>query len=136
MAALTAWSPQVRSVLRIVAGLMFMLHGTQKMFGFPDAAAGPMNAPLMSKGGISGVLEVVLGALIVIGLLTRFAAFLASGEMAVAYFTVHAPNGFWPTMNKGELAALYCFLFFYFFFAGAGPWSIDALIDRARAKKT
>lgn len=128
--SLNAWAPRVLSILRFVSGALFMLHGTQKMFGFPDAAAGAMGAPLMSKMGLAGLLEVVCGALIALGLLTRIASFLASGEMAVAYFTVHAKGGFWPTMNQGELAVVYCFLFFYFVFSGAGPWSLDALFKR------
>ena len=128
---LTAWEPRVLGLLRFVSGVMFMLHGTQKLFGFPDAAAGGTGAPLMSKMGIAGLLELVLGALIAVGLFTRVASFLASGEMAVAYFTVHAPQNFWPTMNQGELAVVYCFLFFYFVFRGAGPWSLDALFRRS-----
>ena len=110
MANLGAWAPRVRSVLRIIAGLMFMLHGTQKMLGFPDPGA-KLNpgAPLLMKA--AGVIELVCGALIAVGLLTSIAALIASGEMAVAYFKVHAPNGFWPTLNQGELAALYCFVF-------------------------
>ena len=125
------WAPRIRSLLRIVAGLMFMLHGTQKLFSFPDPSM-PVNpnGPMFLK--LAGILELVLGALIAIGLLTRLAAFLASGEMAVAYFKVHAPNGFWPTMNQGELAALYCFVFLYFAFAGPGPWSLDALFNKSR----
>ena len=135
MANLGAWAPRVRSLLRIIAGLMFMLHGTQKMLGFPDPGA-KLNpgAPLLMKA--AGVIELVGGALIALGLLTSIAALIASGEMAVAYFKVHAPNGFWPTLNQGELAALYCFVFLYFVFAGPGPWSIDALIGRGRARRT
>ncbi len=127
---LNAWAPRVLSILRFISGVMFMLHGTQKMFGFPDAAAGGTGAPLMSKMGIAGLIEVVMGALIAVGLLTRIASFLASGEMAVAYFTAHAPSSFWPTMNQGELPVLYCFLFFYFVFSGPGPWSLDAIFRR------
>src|SRR5687767_4286432 len=104
------WAPQLRSILRIIVGLMFMLHGTQKLLGFPDPGAkiNP-NAPLYLKA--AGIIEIVGGALIAVGLLTSIAAFIASGEMAVAYFKVHAPNGFWPTLNQGELAVVYCFLF-------------------------
>src|SRR5689334_14359740 len=104
----TAWAPRLRSILRIVVGLMFMLHGTQKLLGFPDPGAklNP-NAPLLIKS--AGVIELVCGALIAVGLLTSIAAFLASGEMAVAYFKQHAPGGFWPTLNQGELAVVYCF---------------------------
>lgn len=127
----TAWSPRIRSILRIIVGLMFMLHGAQKLLGFPDPGAklNP-NAPLLLK--TAGFIELVGGALIAVGLLTSIAAFIASGEMAVAYFKQHAPGGFWPTLNGGELAVVYCFVFLYLAFAGPGPWSIDALIGRRR----
>jgi len=124
------WAPTIHSLLRILAGLMFMLHGTQKLFAFPVGIPGMGALPVMSKLWIAGVLELVLGALIAVGLVTRIASFIASGEMAVAYFTVHAPNGFWPTVNQGELAVLYCWLFLYFACIGAGPISIDALIRK------
>lgn len=125
------WAPQLRSILRIIAGLMFMLHGAQKLLGFPDPGA-KLNAgaPLLIKA--AGVIELVGGALIAVGLLTSIAAFIASGEMAVAYFKAHAPGGFWPTLNGGELAVLYCFIFLYLAFAGPGPWSIDAMLGRRR----
>jgi putative oxidoreductase len=126
-----AWAPRVRALLRLVAGLMFLLHGTQKLFAFPDPSqAMPGLPPLMM---VAAIIELVAGALIAIGLLTRCAAFVASGEMAVAYFKAHAPGNFWPSMNHGELAVLYCFVFLYFAFAGAGAWSIDGLIGRNRA---
>ena len=125
------WSPQLRSVLRIVVGLMFMLHGTQKLLSFPDPSM-PVNpnAPLFLK--LAGIIELVCGALIAAGLLTSIAAFIASGEMAIAYFKVHAPNGFWPTLNQGELSVLYCFVFLYLAFAGPGPWSLDAILFKRR----
>ncbi|HUR81679.1 MAG TPA: DoxX family protein [Thermoanaerobaculia bacterium] len=124
-------SPALRSILRIVAGLMFFLHGTQKLLGFPDPGAQLQpHAPLLLKA--AGVIELACGALLVLGLFTSIAAFLASGEMAVAYFKQHFPNGVWPTLNGGELAALYCFVFLYLAFAGGGPWSIDARIERGR----
>ena len=125
------WAPTVHSLLRIIAGLMFMLHGTQKLLFFPDPSAPRPNNP-STLIVAAGVIELVCGALIAVGLLTRLASFLASGEMAVAYFKVHAPNGFWPTLNQGELAVLYCFVFLYFAFAGPGPISLDALIRRRR----
>ena len=129
-----AWAPRLRSLLRIVAGLMFMLHGAQKLLGFPDPGAKLQpHAPLLLKA--AGVSELVGGALIAVGLLTSIAALIASGEMAVAYFKQHAPNGFWPTLNGGELAALYCFVFLYLAFAGPGPWSIDAIMGRGRARR-
>jgi putative oxidoreductase len=126
------WSSRVLSVLRIVAALLFIEHGTQKVFGFPPAQ-GP-NAPYVfaSLSGIAGALELVGGVALLVGLLTRPVAFLLSGEMAVAYFKVHAPRGFLPLANHGELAALYCFLFLYFSFAGGGPWSVDAIIAGSR----
>jgi putative oxidoreductase len=119
------------SVLRIVAGLLFMLHGTQKLFGFPPGQM-PGTVELMSQMGLAGILEVFGGAAIVLGLLTRPVAFLLSGEMAVAYFQAHFPRGFYPTSNGGDPAVLYCFIFLYFVFAGAGAWSIDAMIARSK----
>ncbi|MBI4364812.1 MAG: DoxX family protein, partial [Candidatus Latescibacteria bacterium] len=120
-----------QSVLRIVAAFMFMQAGTMKLFAFP--AGMPPNgdtAPLMSQIGIGGALEVFGGGLLLLGLFTRPAAFLLSGEMAVAYFQFHFPNGFWPVMNGGVPAALYCFVWLYFSAAGAGPWSLDAKLAR------
>lgn len=128
------WAPRIRSILRIVAGLLFMLHGAQKLLGFPDPEAKlTAGAPLLIKA--AGFIELVGGALIALGLFTSLAALIASGEMAVAYFKAHAPGGFWPTLNGGELAVLYCFIFLYLAFAGAGPWSIDALLDRGRTRR-
>ena len=127
------WAPKLRSVLRIVVGLMFMLHGAQKLLGFPEAGAKLQpHAPAYLKA--AGFIELVGGALIALGLLTSIAAIIASGEMAVAYFKQHAPNGFWPTLNGGELAALYCFVLLYLAIAGPGPWSIDAMLGRGRGK--
>jgi putative oxidoreductase len=123
----SAWAPQLRSVLRIVAALMFILSGTMKIFAFP--AGVPPNGgtvPLMSQMGVGGLLEVFGGALLLLGLFTRPVAFLLSGEMAVAYFQFHHPQSFWPTINGGIAAALYCFVWLYFSAAGAGPWSLDA----------
>jgi putative oxidoreductase len=121
------WGPQLQSVLRIVAAFIFMLAGTMKLFAFP-AGLPPSGgtAPLMSQVWIGGALEVFGGALLLVGLFTRPAAFLLAGEMAVAYFQFHFPQGFWPTMNGGVSAALYCFVWLYFSAAGAGPWSLDA----------
>lgn len=115
------------SLLRIVAGLMFMMHGGQKLFGWFGGMGGQGGtAELLSMPGIAGVLEVVGGALIIIGLFTRPVAFILSGEMAVAYFMMHFPQAFWPIQNQGELAALYSFTFLFFAFNGAGPLSVDA----------
>ena len=105
-----AWAPHLRSALRMVAGFLFMAHGTQKLFGAP--AAGPRDpVELLSLLGVAGVLETFGGLLLVLGLFTRPVAFLLSGEMAVAYFLRHQPQGVWPILNRGELSALYCFLF-------------------------
>jgi putative oxidoreductase len=128
-----SWAPRLLSILRIVTGLMFMLHGAQKLLGFPDAGAKLQpHAPMLLKA--AGVIELVGGALIALGLLTSIAAFIAAGEMAVAYFKQHAPGGTWPSLNGGELAVLYCFVFLYLAFAGPGPWSIDAMIGRGRRR--
>ncbi|WP_029416323.1 DoxX family protein [Brevundimonas bacteroides] len=121
--------PLALSGLRIIAGLMFMQHGTQKIFGFPAPAMGPFD--IASQIGIGGVLELVGGALLVIGLFTRPVAFLMSGMMAVAYFQFHAASGgFFPLVNQGELAALYCWVFLYIFFAGPGSVAVDALLKK------
>ena len=122
----TAWAPRLLSILRIMAGLLLLQHGTGKILKFP-AGVVPANFNLSSMPGYAGVIELVCGILLVIGLFSRPAAFIASGMTAVAYFMVHAPQGFYPILNKGELAALYCFLFLYIAAAGAGPWSLDAL---------
>lgn len=121
------WAPQLRSVLRIVAAAIFILSGTMKLFAFP-AGVPPDGGtvPVMSQMGIGAILEVLGGGLVLLGLFTRPVAFILAGEMAVAYFQFHAPMGFWPTMNGGIPAILYCFFFLYFSAAGAGPWSLDA----------
>jgi putative oxidoreductase len=121
----TTWSPRLLSVLRIMSGLLFLQHGTAKYLGLPTV---PMFANLqpISPSGIAGMIELVGGVLLVIGLFTRPVAFLCSGLMAAAYFMAHAPRGFYPILNSGELAALYCFVFLYLAAAGAGPWSVDA----------
>jgi len=129
MPNLVAWSPRVLSMLRIVTALLFMEHGLMKLFHFPAAQPGapdPLPAMLLAAAWI----EVVGGGLIALGLFTRAAAFICSGEMAVGYFMAHAPNGPFPALNMGEAAVLYCFVFFYLVFAGGGPWSLDALIRK------
>jgi len=120
-----AWAPRLLSVLRIMAGLLFLQHGTAKLLKIPVV---PMfnNLSLTSLPGIAGILELVGGILLILGLFTRSVAFVSSGLMAVAYFMAHAPRGFYPILNAGELAALYCFVFLYIAAAGPGPWSIDA----------
>ncbi|HLL14811.1 MAG TPA: DoxX family protein [Pyrinomonadaceae bacterium] len=123
------WTPRILSVLRIVAAFLFMAHGAQKLFGFL-APPGAPTPPLMSQMGIGGVLEFFGGLLLLLGLFTRPVAFILSGMMAVAYFQAHAPKGFWPLQNRGELAVLYCFLFLFFAVAGGGEWSLDRLLRR------
>jgi putative oxidoreductase len=125
------WTPRLLSILRIVSAFLFMAHGSQKLFGFPGARqSGPLE--LLSMAGIAGILEFFGGLLLLLGLFTRPVAFLLSGQMAVAYFMNHAPQGFWPLVNRGELAALYSFVFLYFAAAGGGAWSLDNLL---RSKK-
>jgi putative oxidoreductase len=120
-----SWAPRLLSVLRIMSGLLLLQHGTGKLLKFP-AGVVPPTFSLNSMPGYAGIIELVCGILLVIGLFTRPAAFLASGMTAVAYFIAHAPQGFFPILNRGELAVLYCFVFLYIAAAGAGPWSIDA----------
>ena len=120
---LSPYRPHIHALLRIVAGLLFAQHGAQKLFG----ALGGRAVELMSQMGLAGVLEFVGGLMIALGLFTSPVAFIVSGQMAVAYFQVHVPRGFWPIANGGELAALYCFVFLYFAAAGSGKWSIDAI---------
>ncbi len=127
----TSWGPQLRSVLRIVAAFLFIPSGTMILFAYPmgmppDGAT----AQFLTQTWIGGVLEVFGGGLILLGLFTRPVAFLLAGEMAVAYFQFHAPQGFWPLMNGGSPAILFCFVWLYFSAAGAGPWSLDAARTR------
>ena len=119
-------APYLQSALRIVASLIFLMHGTQKVLGFPGGA----RVPLMSLLGVAGLIELVGGALMMFGLFTRPVAFVLAGEMAVAYFRAHMPRGTWPIVNGGELAVLFCFLWLYFGAAGPGPLSFDALRRR------
>ena len=123
------WSPKALSILRVIAALLFMEHGLMKLFHFPAAQPGapdPLPALLM----VAATIEVVGGALLALGLFTRAVAFVCAGEMAVAYFMGHAPNGVWPALNGGDAAILFCFIFLYLACAGGGTWSIDALRDR------
>ena len=128
---LAAWTSRALSILRIVSGLLFLEHGTGKLLGFPpsDHAA----TELFSLIGVQGVLELVGGFLILIGLFTRPVAFILTGDMAVAYFMAHAPKSFFPTINGGQLAILFCFVFLYLVFAGGGKWSVDEQLARLRA---
>lgn len=129
---LNALSAPLLSILRIVTAFLFIAHGTQKLLGFPIPRSSSFE--LWSLGGVAGVLEFVGGALMLVGLFTRPVAFVLSGLMAFAYFIAHAPQGFWPIANRGELAVLYCFVFLYFAAAGGGPLSLDSLM-RGRAGK-
>ena len=129
MSKLDQWSPRVLSVLRIVTALLVVEHATMKFFAFPAAMPGPGGAlpPIII---VAGVIELVAGSLIALGLFTRPAAFLASGTMAAAYFIGHATQGFWPILNQGEAAIMFCFVFLYLVFAGPGSWSLDAILRR------
>ncbi len=131
MERLNKLSPLVLSLLRFVAALLFIEHGTMKLLAFPQAMPGP-HGPLPPLMLAAGLLELVGGSLLAIGFLTRPIAFILSGEMAVAYFMVHAHQSVYPLINMGEAAVLYCFVFFYVFFAGPGPWSVDALLSRRK----
>jgi putative oxidoreductase len=125
------WAPRAQGLLRIVVGFLYVQHGTAKLFGLPHVAQFD-NLRLFSLEGFAGVLEVVGSALIVLGLFTRPTCFILSGEMAFAYFIAHVPQGhFWsPTLNQGEPAVLYCFIFLFFSAAGAGAWSVDSVRQR------
>ena len=121
------WGRYLQSVLRVVAPSMFILSGTMKLFVFPaEVPPDGGTIPLMSQLGLGAILEAFGGGLLLVGLFSRPVAFLLAGEMAVAYFQFHAPQGFWPTMNGGVPAVLYCFIWLYFSAGGAGPWSLDS----------
>lgn len=122
------WGPRMLAILRIMTALLFMEHGTMKLLGFP-ASPNP-GPPLLSLSGIAGVLELFGGALVALGLFTRPVAFILSGEMAFAYFIAHAPRSFFPVLNGGDAAILYCFVFLYLAVVGAGAWSLDAARER------
>ena len=119
----TTWAPRMLSILRIMAALLFIAHGTQKLFGFPPSERGM--PPLFSLYGLGGILEAFGGLLLLLGLFTRPVAFVLSGMMAVAYFMAHAPQSFYPVLNGGDAAILFCLVFFYLFIAGGGEWSLD-----------
>jgi putative oxidoreductase len=118
------WEPRVLSIIRIIVGLMFMEHGLSKLIGFPPVPSQPAAFHLL---WFAGIIEAAGGFLIAIGLFTRAAAFIMSGEMAIAYFMAHAPRGLYPMLNGGDAAILYSLIFFYFFVAGGGAWSVDRL---------
>ncbi|HMG12262.1 MAG TPA: DoxX family protein [Gemmatimonadaceae bacterium] len=131
-----AWLPGTTlALLRVFTGLLFMQHGVQKLFGLLVPPDRPWNGapPMFSQFWFAGVLETFGGALIVLGLLTRPVAFLLAGEMAVAFFQAHFPRAFWPILNGGEAPVLFCFIYLHFVAVGAGPWSIDSLLGKARS---
>lgn len=128
------WAPRMLAVLRIMAALLFMEHGLMKLFHFPAAQPGaPDPLPMMLM--IAALIEVVGGALLVLGLFTRPVAFVCAGEMAAAYFMAHAPQSFWPAINGGDAAILFCFVFLYLAAAGGGAWSIDATRSKPAANE-
>lgn len=127
--ALDQWTPRLQGVMRIVLAFLFLQHGTAKLFDLP--ALGMSGAPLASLYGVAGLIELIGGALLLVGLFTRPVAFILSGQMAFAYFIAHAAKGFSPLVNKGELAAVYCFVFLFLAAAGAGAFSLDAMRKKA-----
>ena len=131
-AGLSRWSPQALALLRVVSGLIFLEHGTQKFLGLPSGRAAWSGLGFDNLGAFAGVIEIVAGTLIVLGLFTRLAAFVASGAMAAAYWIAHAPQNFFPVNNGGDAAILYCFIFLYLVFAGPGAFAIDN--SRSRSK--
>jgi len=129
-------APYALALLRIVAGLIFMAHGTQKFLGFPGGQGAWSGLAFNNPGAFAGIIELAAGALIALGLFTRPAAFLASGTMAVAYWLAHAPQNPFPVNNGGDAAILYCFVFLYLVFAGPGAWSLDGARAKARLTVT
>ncbi len=130
-----SWAPYFLSILRIMSAFLFIPSGTMKLFAFPVGM--PAGAPPLQVGSqmwIGAILELVGGALLLLGLFTHPVAFILSGMMAVAYWQFHSPAGFWPVVNKGAPAAMFCFVFLYLSAAGAGPWSVDALMDKNRKR--
>ena len=124
--------PELLSVLRIVCAFMFMQEGTMKLFGWPMAMPNGMTLTLASQVGVGGILEFLGGLLLLVGLFTRPVAFILAGEMAVAYFQFHFPQAFWPLVNQGQPAVLYCFIWLYLSSAGPGPWSLDAIMKKGQ----
>lgn len=128
---LSRYQAKLLGILRIVTGLLFLGHGLVKMFGFPPGAM-PGQVPMLGLLGVAAVIELLAGTLILVGLFTRIAAFIASGQMAIAYWMFHAPNSIYPIVNMGEVAILFCFIFLYLAAAGPGAYSLDA---RRRPRK-
>jgi len=130
-----SWAPQFQSILRIVAAFLFIQFGTAKLIALPGSIMpGGGTVPVGSLAWFAGLIEAVGGVLLLLGLFTRPVAFLVSGEMAIAYFHGHAGNGFWPVLNGGHPAVLFCFVWLFFSAAGAGPWSVDAVLRRGAAR--
>lgn len=129
--SLAPFQSTLLSALRLISGLLMMQHGGQKVLGFPAASKAPFE--LISQMGLAGILELGGGFLIAIGLFTRPTAFVLSGLMAAAYFIAHGPSGFWPMLNGGELAVLYCFVFLFLAAAGGGRFSVDAILGEKKA---
>jgi putative oxidoreductase len=132
MSSLDRYAPHALAALRIVAGLLFLLHGAQKLFGFPGMPPSGALPPALSLFWVGAVLELVGGAMLMLGLFTRPVAFVLSGEMAVAYWMFHAPRNFYPTLNGGDAAILFCFIFLLFVFTGPGAASLDGATRRSR----
>jgi putative oxidoreductase len=130
LASLQTWQPQMLAILRIVVALFYLQHGLSKYFGFP--APPPEGFTMLSLLGLAGIIEIVGSLLLLVGLWAREAAFIMSGEMAVAYFMLRVHVSFFPLVNRGELEGLFCFVFLYLVFAGPGPWSIDEMRRKAR----
>ncbi len=128
----TSWTPRILSVLRVIIGFLFLWHGSQKLFSYPTPVPAGAEGPLVL---IAGILEFFGGIAFMIGLFTRPVAFFLSGTMAVAYFMAHASGGFLPFVNQGEMAVLYCFVFFFFIFSGGGEWSVDKLFERRGGRR-
>ena len=127
------WTPHILTILRIVTALLFLEHATMKFFQFPAAIPG-VPYPLPAIMLVAGAIEIVTGLLMTVGYYTRIAAFVAAGEMAAAYWMAHAPQSFWPALNMGEPAIMFCFIFLYLAFAGAGSWALDNVL-RSSAKE-
>ena len=126
--ALERWSPEILSITRIAFGVTFVEHGTQKLFSFPLEPVGGLGPGMLL---FVGLLETICGGLVALGLFTRMAAFLLSGEMAIGYWLLHVPRSFYPILNGGEIMVLYSFAFLYFAAKGPGPWSLDAKLKTA-----
>ena len=127
------FSDELYAVLRIVSGLLFIMHGTKKFFGWPGGGGG---VEIASLHGLAGIIEIIAGTMIMVGFLTSLAAFISSGQMAVAYFMSHFPKGFWPLENGGEPAALFAFIFLYMAAKGSGIWSVDGARKGGRSSRT